>query len=341
MKNIKKLISFIIGVVVALLLLEGYYQVVEIQLPYHRLTKELGKSMNPSKRISIFKEGFYLGQVNQFGYLGYPYPPYKDDNSIRIGVIGDSHTEGFHMFEDYHFTQLLEERSNNYLDNRKVEVLNFGVGNYNYNDMIILYKNLASKFNCDYYIFVVEPKDFSFRNNFVPSPILAYKDSLVIDYSFVNKNMYKLYNSLSFIFEKSCIVKSMNNAYKLSKRDKFKSIIFDKFYQPKVDAVDSIIYKKKEIGIDTRITRSFDWLGKLNTFFIFKKEITPNIKELLDTARVNYSCVYQDLLNVGETQRDYYYWDVTNTYGHWNYEAQEVVSNHIFNVLRNKGCLKN
>ena len=88
------------------------YQVVEIKLPYHTLDKEVGKKMNPGKRITYFEDGFYLGKVNDQGYLGKPYPPERTEGTIRIALLGDSYVEGFHLVEQYHFSHLLKEKLN-------------------------------------------------------------------------------------------------------------------------------------------------------------------------------------------------------------------------------------
>ncbi len=177
---------FIIGAIIGLLLLEIYYQLVEIQLPYHELNERIGKKILPDKRINYFKEGFYLGASNEYGYLGHPYPPERKNNNIRIALLGDSFTEGFHVFEDQHFGHILENMLNQYEQGPDYEVMNFGVGNYNYNDMIIQYKNFVMDFDPDILVFVIHEQDFLFRDDyFIPCPALKMSnDSLVIDYSF-------------------------------------------------------------------------------------------------------------------------------------------------------------
>jgi hypothetical protein len=174
---------YIIGALAGFVLLELFYQLVEIQLPYHELNEKVGKKMIPSKRINYFKEGFYLGASNEFGYIGNPYPPARENNNVRIALLGDSFVEGFHIFEDYHFSRILEEKLNQNKSDHGYEVMNFGVGNYNYNDMIIQYKNLILDFDPDILVFILHEEDFIFRDGFfIPSPRLKMmNDSLVID----------------------------------------------------------------------------------------------------------------------------------------------------------------
>ena len=198
---LSKIGLYIIGAIIGLLLLELFYQTVEIQLPYHELNERVGKKMIPGKRINYFKEGFYLGASNEYGYLGNPYPPARKNNKIRIALMGDSFFEGFHVFEDHHFSHILENKLNQDESGHGYEVMNFGVGNYSYNDMVIQYKNYIEDFDPDILLFIIHELDFQFSEDFfIPSPLLKMKDdSLVIDYSFTNGNTYKLYNRLSFL----------------------------------------------------------------------------------------------------------------------------------------------
>ena len=54
---LSKIGLYIIGAIIGLLLLELFYQLVEIQLPYHELNERVGKKIIPSRRINYFKEG--------------------------------------------------------------------------------------------------------------------------------------------------------------------------------------------------------------------------------------------------------------------------------------------
>ncbi|RYY69478.1 MAG: SGNH/GDSL hydrolase family protein [Chitinophagaceae bacterium] len=211
---VKPIFVFILSCIASLLLLEGYFQITEFQLPYFELSSTVGKKMLPSKRITHFSEGFYLGGTNQYGYLGTGYPIEKTPGKVRVAIIGDSYVEGLHVSDKEHFTRIAETILNKSLTSPKYEVLNFGVGNYNYNDMIISYMNYIRQFKPDIIVFLLEKGDFEFRPNFMPSPSLKLeKDSVVIDYSFTKTPVFKTYQKFAWAFENSALVSAANNAF--------------------------------------------------------------------------------------------------------------------------------
>lgn len=318
--------------------LEVFYQGVELYLPYHELSPTVGKKMLPSRRITYFEEGFFLGKTNKYGYLGNSYPPQRNPGTIRIGLIGDSFTEGFQVFEQYHFSQILERLLNKDSTNSKYEVLNFGVGNYNYNDMIILYKNVIEDYNCDILVFIVEENDFEFRENFIPSPLLEISnDSLIIDYSFTNSNTYKYYKKYSFLFENSCVVKSINSAYKLAKKDLIKEIILDRFYHEpdSLDKDSKYFTEAPKKAIDLRIIKSLDWIRSKKICFVFKGEISDDLRITLTKNKIPCMSVLP-ILEERLTAKgiSYDYWDVTNSNGHWNHSAQVVVGETLYDLIK-------
>jgi lysophospholipase L1-like esterase len=338
-KIFKNIIVFIAGAMVSAVLLELYYQVAEITLPYHELNPKLGKVMIPSRRITYFEEGFYLGRSNEYGYLGHPYPPAKEKGKIRIALLGDSYTEGFFLFEQHHFSQLLERELNKDLASPAYEVLNFGIGNYNYNDIIILYKNYAEKFNSDILIFSFGVRDLEFREGFVPSPVLKIEhDSLMIDYSFTTSKTFKLYNDFSILFENSCLLKSLNNAYKLSKRnDVLGEIIFGKFYlalkKPEPEEIEET--EEKKYVVDERIIKSFNWLKDKKVYFMFRGEIPAELQAALKANNISYISAIPILEEkLGSKGINYKYFDVTNSEGHWNHAAQIVIADTLYDMIK-------
>lgn len=332
MKGVLSRIGFyIIGGIIGLLLLELFYQLVEIQLPYHELNERIGKKMIPNKRINYFKEGFYLGASNEYGYLGNPYPPARSNNNIRIALLGDSFTEGLHVFEDHYFGRILENKLNQDEPGHGYEVMNFGVGNFNYNDMIIQYKNFIMDFDPDILVFIIHEEDFLFRDNFfIPCPALKMRnDSLIIDYSFTNSRTYLVYRKLSFFMENSCVFKALNSSIKMSKRDACKQVLFDKFYRPKNVEIE------KDIVLDARVFKSFEWLREKQVFFVYKEGLPEEIAHEFDPYGVISTSVEPVLISeLGDKGIKYRYWDVSNTWGHWNHAAQEVVGEYLYRLIK-------
>jgi hypothetical protein len=327
---LSKIGFYIIGGIIGLMLLEGYYQLVEIQLPYHELNEKVGKKMIPSRRINYFKEGFYLGASNKYGYLGNPYPPARDTSNIRIALLGDSFVEGFHVFEDYHFSRILERKLNNDSVGHGYEVLNYGVGNYNYTDMIIQYKNFIMDFDPDILVFIVHQDDFMIRHGFfIPSPTLKLQDdSLVIDYSFTKSRKYRMYHRLSFLMENSCVFKALNSSVKMCQREACKQVLFDKFYRPKPVIQTRVI-------LDPCIFKSFAWFEDKQVFFVFKEALPEDIAQDFKPYGIICTSVEPELMRqLGSKGINYRYWPVTNTWGHWNHAAQKVVADYLYRLIK-------
>jgi len=339
-KVFKNVFVFIAGALVGCVFLELYYQVAEIMLPYHELNPKTGKVMIPSKRITFFEEGFYLGESNKYGYLGHPYPPEKEKGKIRIALLGDSYTEGFFLFEQHHFSQILEKELNQGLSTPKYEVLNFGVGNYIYNDIIILYKNFAEKFNSDILIFSLSVRTLEFEEGFVPSPVLKItNDSLWIDYSFTKSNTFKYYNNLHILFENSCLLKSVNNAYKLSKRkDVMGKIILGKIYtafQHPTKEENADDNGDQKYVVNERFIKSLEWLKGKKVYFMFRGTTPPELQTVLKENNITYRSAIPILEEkLGSKGINYKYFDVTSSEGHWNHAAQKVVADELYDMIK-------
>lgn len=336
-KIISKVGFYIIGAIVGIFLLELFYQVVEIQMPYHELNERCGKMMIPSKRINYFKEGFYLGKSNEYGYLGNPYPPKRDNNNTRIALLGDSFTEGFHLFEDHHFGHVLEQKLLEDNAGKGYEVLNFGIGNYNYNDIIVQYKNYVLDFDPDILVFIIHEEDFYFRDNFfIPSPELKMReDSLVIDYSFTSSPTYNVYQKMSFLMENSCVMKAVNSSVRVMKKDVFKQILFGKLYTPASEQSEFPNSMDRDSEVDIRVFKSFEWFGDRKVFFIFKEDVSSEYMQQYEDYGIICRLAEPVLrTELGDKGIHYRYWDVTNSWGHWNHSAHEVIGEYLYRMIK-------
>lgn len=327
-----KIRNIILSLVLAFMLVEVYFQVVEIDLPYYELNAKIGKKLLPNQRINHFSEGFYIGKSNEHAYLGEARTPQKTAGIKRILLLGDSYTEGCHLLEQYHFSYLLEQQLNS--KSKKYEVLNFGVDNYDYNDMMISYLNYAEKFDPDIIIFSLDKKALIFKQTFTPSPVLAVTgEQLTIDYSFTNSNIFKLYDGLSFVFENSALAKSTINALKTAKSDNIKPILFEKLYQAPKEIENPL--DESALLKDERLLKSLDYLKTKTCYFVFRDSISNELVEVFQQKGIKAVSVRPALDNYNLQHNDAYdYWEVTNTlHGHWNHAGQTVVTSFLMDLL--------
>ena len=117
---------------------------------------DFGQAMKPGMQAVFINEGFKLGRVNRYGYLGHAYPPKKPEGTVRIALMGDSYVAGHHLFDRHHFGTLLEHDLNQVLP-YPVQVLNFGFPAVNFEQMYIYFQVFAKRFSPDYVLYFIGP----------------------------------------------------------------------------------------------------------------------------------------------------------------------------------------
>ena len=329
---------FITAFTAVVILAEIFFQFAEIDLAYHELNPRVGKKVQPDNRIIMLKEGFYLGRSNEYGYIGPAYPPEKESSTFRIALMGDSYTEGFQLFEKFHFRTILESGLN-FRSEKTVEVMNFGVGNFNFSDMYVYYTNYAEKFDPDLLIFVLSARDFRDRPNFIPSPY-PYLDGqeVLINYDFTSGKTYKRYKRFQYLFENSSYVKVMTNVYKLIQRGRLPSIVLGKLYT--ADAP-----RKNRVSREDRPTRGPNIelspvseailrdLGERRVLFVYKERFPDHLDQAIREFGIPVIDLDRTLSELKSRGIDPNYWEATNKQGHWNYEGHRAVGSRLLDEV--------
>ncbi|MEM7369490.1 MAG: hypothetical protein AAF587_12885 [Bacteroidota bacterium] len=321
--------------------IEIYLQLSEIDLSYHRLHPELGKTIQPDTRIIMLKEGFYLGKSNKYGYLGPAYPPEKSPDVFRIALMGDSYAEGFQLADKFHFRTILEKELSE-RSGKQVEILNFGSGNFNFHDMHLAYKNMAQDYHPDMVLYLLEPKRFIDRANyFIPSPYFYEEgEELKINYEFNERGLFKTYNKLAFLLENSSFLKMGQNSYKMVRQGRAPGIIFDKFYRMfryskakdiDLEDVDDVI---EITSLTERIVE--DIAEGPPSVILFRKKYPDNLREMMDSyelPHINLADTLDVMRLKGGLDNHPRYWKATSKKGHWNHEGHKLVGHYLGNQL--------
>jgi hypothetical protein len=199
----KKIILSILKLSAAFILtmtaLEIFFRFSEIFLPSIVYDDpKLGLLRKPNAQIFSLNEGFGMGVVNEYGYLGPGYPKAKKENTLRIALIGASLVQGLEIFDRYHFRKLLEDKLSTFTG-KKVEVLNFGRGGIDLRGEYTTYKYIASEYHPDINLIFVLKGSFTEKDD-KPSPgYTILNDSLFIDYSFSESSQFKQRTKYKFL----------------------------------------------------------------------------------------------------------------------------------------------
>jgi len=111
----------------------------------------LGWSLRPGAGAWEVDEGVAWSKINSQGYRDREHTVNKPQGVFRVAMLGDSYTEARQVAMDKAFTSLAEEELNrrHCLGERRVEVLNFGIGGYGTGQELLLLRERVWKFSPD------------------------------------------------------------------------------------------------------------------------------------------------------------------------------------------------
>jgi len=111
----------------------------------------VGVSLRPGASAWEVDEGFAWTKINSHGYRDRDRALSKPRGVYRIAALGDSYTEARQVPMDKTFTSLAEEEFNrsHCLGERKVEVMNFGIGGFGTAQELLLLRERVWKFDPD------------------------------------------------------------------------------------------------------------------------------------------------------------------------------------------------
>jgi hypothetical protein len=270
-----------------------------------------------------------MGETNSKGFIG---KSSSKENIFRIALFGDSYTEGFQLFQPYQFASILE-KSLNEKSEIEVEVLNFGISNVVLPEMYIRKKRLAEKFDIDLFVYVFDSYDFVMEPEGILNSVeLIEKNNELIIVPNTSKQ-YQLYQKMQFVIDKSSYLNFTLDAYLLIRRGKVMPLLFDKFYPQK-----KINYGKKYSdlhfnNLSTRYLKIISEMEKDKSVFVFRENANKALKSKLLPYNIPIIETRQALNSLRHKDINPYYWKLTQTTGHFNYEGNNVFGIYLSDQL--------
>lgn len=194
------------GVIFALGIGEIALRIVGISYPsFYRVDEYRGHALIPGISGWWTHEGKGWVQVNQDGLRDREHTQNKPPNTLRIAVLGDSFAEAIQVNQEDTFWSLIERELPQCqgINQQKVEVINFGVGDYGTAQELMTLKHQVWQYSPDLIILAIftgndiinNSKTLSPPDRF--SPFLIEKDGkFVMDFSFKDTETYQWRNSL-------------------------------------------------------------------------------------------------------------------------------------------------
>jgi hypothetical protein len=338
----KRTILFALTLIAALAGLDVYLQLAEIQTPMEtRIDPQLGPTYIPNKHITRFNEGFFMGSVNEFGYMGPAVPPRRRGTERRILLLGDSFVLGHTIFPRHYFGRYLEGNLGRAIG-EEVHALNFGKADFNFGNMYQYYQDFAGKFDHDLALFFVGESDLvptgQVVSNLYPTVGLQ-SDSIVIDKNFRSSKTYCFYKTIEPLFTRSAVLRLVFNTYKIINSGSWIAVVLDKFapsyYQSGGEPAPPSPPEPKVLPELSRAILRELAKDSRNTLVIQTK-LAP---ELLAEVRasglplIDLGAYLESLRASGE---DPYYWPVTRMQGHWNHAAQPLIGKFLADQIMSR-----
>lgn len=112
-------------------------------------------------------------------------PSKKNENIIRIALLGDSFVESFQIFERDYFGEIAENYLEIIYSEKQFEFLNFGRSGFDIADIYAYQKILVEKFNPDFTLYMVSNGDLEphYSDPLRPRTFIE-NDSLIISLNF-------------------------------------------------------------------------------------------------------------------------------------------------------------
>ena len=294
-----------------------------------------GHTMVPDQRVVFFKEGFIMTKTNSAGYLGPAYPIEKEQGKIRVALVGNSYIQGFHLFERWHFAEVLRQQLEEKYPG-KYEIMNFGQARFNLSDQYYYYENFVKDYQPDITLFFCRPVEIVVKFERM-GPYYELKDGeLAINRDFLDKGTYKLLKETDFLLRNSSIYRLGYLGYKNVESGKHWEILLDKFYV-NPDATSGPAVKKgehKNFEMSEIAGKLFEKISEVpNAYFVTVEEFSEtNVKAIKDFG-VNVLDLSEPLDELLEQGIDPNYWKVTNVSGHWNHEGQKAVADYLMEKI--------
>ena len=343
MRIIRNLSIAALAFVATMLVFEGYLQLSEIQTPMEtRIDPEIGPAFVSGAKVTRFNEGFYIGGVNEQGFYGPTVPKKEASGERRVLLIGDSFVMGITVFERHHFATLLRQDLNRESQG-KVQVLNFGRGDFNFSNMYQYYRDFASTWEHDLALFFVENQDLYPAQQVTRGlyPIVTVEgDSLHIDYSYRTSPEFARYRRMEPIVAHSALFRMAFNSYKMVLRGELRGLILGKFASflgPRTAhaKVANAKHNRRERvmpPVTRAILRSIAKNPK--AVVVLKKSVEPEVYSILNDLGLTTWDLEPTLQALEDQDEDPYYWEVTGKRGHWNQRAHAAIADYLARQIK-------
>lgn len=344
MRSIKRAAVFVGSLIAALIVIDVYLQLAGIQTPMETcVDPALGPTYIPGKPITRFNEGFFIGSVNKFGYMGPAIPPRRRADERRILLMGDSFVLGHTVLPRHYFGRYLEDalRAATGAD---VHALNFGKADFDLGNMFQYYRDFAGKFDHDAALFFLREDDLLARaGQRIASdlyPIVRLEgERIVVDKSFQFRRTFRFYKAIEPLFTRSAVLRLVFNAYKVLNGGGMRLVLLDRFATVfgslgEEPSPQSASVLAELPALSKAILRELS--KDPRNVLVIQTPLRPEIEEEIQATGIPVIDLGSYLEQLRAEGRNPFYWPVTKMHGHWNHAAQLLIGRFLADRLASR-----
>ena len=318
-------------------LIDLYLHYAEIIIPKVEVDPKIGEVYLPNTEAAEFFEGYYMGKINEYRYLGEVSHIRTQPDEIMIGMLGDSYVAGMELFERHHFKTVMEAQLNT-VAKRKFRFTNFGKDGVNFIGIYNYYRQYASQYDMDYYLFFFNWENFwDDEREFTPQYELV-DGELVMTTHFTETEAYKMYDRLRPL-TKSSLVFLAYKCRAIVRNGLAGKVIFGKFYpSPPPDTRDPVEKRKEEQYryelTETKRKILSELAKNEKVIIVIEDKIPDEIDQVI--REFGFRTIYLDgvIEDLKAQGLDPYFWKVTGKKGHWNAPTHRVMGKYMAEKLR-------
>jgi hypothetical protein len=341
----KKILFFAAALLGTLIVLDLFLQFAGIQTPMEtRIDPRIGPVYIPNKLITHFNEGFFIGAVNEYGYMGPAVPPRRRNTERRILLLGDSYVLAHTVLPRHYFARYLEEQLAQATGN-PVQTLNFGKADFNLRNMYQYYTDFAGTFDHDLTLFFVGKGDLipsvQVISSLYPSVELR-NNTLTIDRSFRYTRTYRFYKTIEPVFTHSAVLRLVFNAFKMVDSGRLGVVVLDKFAphphdSQKGNEPNTPERPAKMSPVNLAILREI--AKDPRNILVIREDLDPDLMAEIRAIGMPMINLFSRLDLLQAEGKDPYYWPITAMRGHWNHYAHKIIGGYLADHLLSMGMI--
>ena len=166
-KIVRNLLLLFGSILFSLAIVELSLRALDISYPnFYQPDERRGYSLRPNAEGIFSAEGRAYVKINSQGLRAPEYAVEKGEGVFRVAVIGDSFAEAGQVSWPQTFASTAESSLETcpFLEDHRVEVINFGVGGYGTAQELLTWREPASRYGADIVLLLLFPGN-DLRNN--------------------------------------------------------------------------------------------------------------------------------------------------------------------------------